>query len=367
MENYLYDLASAQVELGHEVVVIVHNHRWKTIKSTTQEETINGIKVIRMAALKPVLFTPLLLGLNRRLKALIAKQQPDVLHLHWPNPSLFVLLWNKAAKRLPWVVSWHSDMVTQHSSKLLRLAYLFIKPLEKLWLKQAAGLLVSTQAYADHSEQLKANLNKVKVMPLGINTGEVNSLEIKTSENEWLENHFRIFTLGRLTFYKNHQLLIKAMTSLPDCQLMIGGSGGLEATLATQIAQADLQKQINLLGAISWRQVHQLFATCQVFCLASHDRAESFGVVLLEAMLHNKIILVADTPGSGMHVLAQKYNKGFTFKSGDDADFVRQLTVIKTQYDEISQRPYQFDYDIHTIAPQIIHYYHSIINQQENT
>lgn len=372
MENYLSDLANEQVQQGHQVTVWVHNHEWGRITSDTSETLDGKINVIRQKSLKPLLFTPLMLGFRRQLQQLLKKHQPDIIHLHWPNPSLFHLLFNAPAKQIPWVISWHSDMVTENSSWLMKLIYKVIRPLESKLIKQADSLLVSTQSYADHSKQLIKHANKTSVIPLGIRTAQLDELLISQSAEDldwvkaqWQSKPFRLFNLGRLTFYKNQQMLIDAMPMLSDCQLVIAGDGQLKAQLKAQIAQAGLQSRVNLLGSKSWQQVHALFATCQVFCMASHDRAESFGVVLLEAMYHNKIILVPDTVGSGMSWLAENYNKGFIFKADDQADFIEKVNQIRSDFVNISQRPKQFNYEMSEIAVLISAHYQTIINRRK--
>jgi len=364
MESYLADLAAEQVKQGHQVTVLVHNHHWGKLMSDTEFSNDQGLQLIRLKSTRPIFHTPLMLSLNRQLSKIIAEDKPDLIHLHWPNPSLFTLLFNQQAKQIPWVMSWHSDMVTVNSSKLMKLLYWVIKPLESRLLKHTQKVLISSQNYADYSPQLKANKNLTEVVPLGINSKALKGcLEgKKTASPDWHKEGFRLFSLGRLTYYKNQQMLVESMPYLVDCQLFLAGGGQLESQLKQQIKRINVGLRTSLLGEVSWQHAHQLFSTCDVFCLASHDRAESFGVVLLEAMYHDKIILVADTQGSGMSWLANNYNKGFTFKANDVDDFVKQLTNIKDNYETISKRPKQFDYDIEKITEMVTVHYQSIIN-----
>ncbi len=362
METYLQDLAQAQQAQGDEVTVWVHNHRWQRLSSVTQIEADGMVQVIRQKSLRPVFFTPIMLGFGRQLKRIIAQFQPTLIHLHWPNPSLFWLLFSRRAKHIPWVISWHSDMVTTHSSWLLKMIYLLIKPLESKLIKRAQRVLVSSQAYADHSPQLSRHRDKTQVIPLGLSTAALAQFEVEQNwvAQQWQPNQFRLFHLGRLTFYKNQQMLVAAMQQLADCQLLIAGDGQLATALQAQIKIAALTERVQLLGELSWPQVHSLFATCDVFCMASHDRGESFGVVLLEAMYHNKIILVPDTAGSGMRGLAENYHKGFVYRVDDEADFVVQIHAIQQQLEDLRQQPKQFEYDITAVAARIQQHYLSI-------
>jgi len=364
MESWLFDLANEQVKQGMKVTVLVHNHNWGMLKSPTISNLENDIKLIRQQTWRPVFHTPLMRGINKQINQIIATDPPNLIHLHWPNPSLFYLLLNSRAKRIPWVVSWHADMVTENSSWLMRLIYRIIRPLETRVLKQCKSIVVSSQAYLNHSKPLLANAHKVSVIPLGISVHQLKQFQpdedfINTS---WQTNQFRLFNLGRLTYYKNQQMLIHAMKSLADCQLIIAGDGKLAAPLAKLTASLRVSNEVKLIGKQSWQHIHSLFASCDVFCLASHDRAESFGVVLLEAMYHNKIILVADTPGSGMQWLAKNYNKGFVFIANNESDYVDKIRYIQNNYVSIMQRPYQFNYNINQIAKLISEHYDKNIN-----
>ncbi len=362
MENYLSDLAHAQAQQGHQVTVWVHNHTWRMLCSSTAEASIDGVQVIRQKSIRPLLFTPIMLGFGKQLKRLINAHEFDLIHLHWPNPSLFFLLLKQSAKPIPWVISWHSDMVTEHSSWLMKLIYRMIKPLETRLIEQADSVLVSSQNYADYSPQLKKFANKTAVIPLGMQTAALQAVANQLNSAEWQDEQFRMFSLGRFTFYKNQQMLINAMPQLSGCQLLIAGNGQLHKQLQNRIKQLQLNQQAKLLTDQSWLQVHGLFSSCDLFCLASHDRAESFGMVLLEAMYHNKIILVPDTVGSGMQWLAMNYSKGFVFKANDEVDFVAKVKEIRQNYAEINARPVQFNYHISNIAASIEQHYQNILS-----
>ncbi len=372
MENYLCDLAEAQTAQGHEVTVWVHNHEWQGLTSHTNASQVGKVKLIRQKSLKPLFFAPVMLGFKQQLKRIITDEKPDLIHLHWPNPSLFKLLLNKPARKIPWVVSWHSDMVTSHSSFMLKLIYLLVKPLETMLVKHSDSLLVSTQAYADYSKQLCQHVEKTHVIPLGISTKPIEELKIgadtpvyKKVVKNWQDKQFKLFHLGRLTFYKNQRFLIKTLAELPETQLLIAGKGQLHDKLKQQISELSLISRVKLLGDIDKESVHALYASCDLFCMASHDRAESFGVVLLEAMYHNKIILVPDTAGSGMHWLAENYAKGFVYKSNDCDDFVAKVKFIRQNFKDIMSEPSVFKFEMKHIAESVTHLYKKILTGEK--
>lgn len=365
MEHYLQDLAETQVTQGHQVTVLVHNHSFGKFFSQTRREQINGVNVIRIQSTRPIFFTPFMWRLGKTLKGLLKSQQFDLLHLHWPNPSLAFLLFNKPAKSLPWVMRWHADMVTERSSILLKLIYACIKPIEQALIKRSKYILISSPSYIQHSPALSKNKAICQVIPLGIKPliNNQQDLSLEWAESQWPEGKLRLFNLGRLTFYKNQKLLIDAALLNEKYHTIITGDGLLKSKLKDHINSTQTSSKVKLTGSLDWEQVNALYNSCDIFCLPSNDRAESFGVVLLEAMWHNKIILVADTPGSGMAWLAQQYNKGFTFKSDDIQDFIKQLKHIENNLESIQAMPEDFQWPIYKAATELNHLYKKIIKE----
>ncbi|MCX7544341.1 glycosyltransferase [Marinicella gelatinilytica] len=358
METYLQDLAEAQVKQGHHVTVLVHNHDWHDLRSKTLvEQVLPNLTLIRQACWRPIMFTPLMSGLNKQVIDIIKNQPIDVIHLHVPNPSLFALLRNRAAKNIPWVIRWHSDMVTESSSRLLRLVYACIKPIESSLIKRATGILISSPEYQKKSPLLQQHENRVAVIPLGLNTDKI-TIPDSTAITD---KPFKILTLGRLSYYKNHRLLIDAMKQLPDMHLTIAGGGDLYAELERYIKTNQLTDRVTLAGSVTDEVKQTLFNECHVFCLASNDRAESYGMVLLEAMARQKIILAADTEGSGMRWLATRYARGFTFGNHQLMDLVAKLNHIRHNYSHIIKQQVDFDLTIDQTAAKITDYYQHML------
>ncbi len=373
METYLSNLAEAQVQQGHQVTVWVHNHDWGVLKSATTKVTEGNLTIIRQKSLKPVLFAPLMLGFRKQLKQWLKTQTFDLIHVHWPNPTLFAMLAVPGAFDAAVVVGWHSDMVTENSSGLMKLIYRLIRPLETRWLKRADSVLVSSQAYANHSPVLKRFVAKTTVIPLGLKTEPLAAFQAAPSYLEWSSEQWgnaglKIYHLGRLTFYKNQRMLIEAMIHLPSAHLVLAGGGELAVDLQRRIDRLSLRDRVSLLGAQSTARIHALMSTCDVFCMASNDRAESFGVVLLEAMYFNKPILVPDTIGSGMRWLAESYPKGHIYRVNDIDDFVRKINQIVASgqiSDTTAEVPFKFS--MTQVAETIERHYTTIIERRKIT
>jgi hypothetical protein len=76
---------------------------------------------------------------------------------------------------------------------------------------------------------------------------------------------------------------------------------------------------VQLVGEVSEDAKHQLLGSCDAFCLASIERTEAFGVVLLEAMAHGKPCIVSQLPGSGMPWVVSSSGAGLSHLPLGDA------------------------------------------------
>ena len=90
METYLHSLMHALVTLNIVPCALVHQSR---ISITSVEELLsaNGcsLRIVKAAIWCRLLFTPISPGFPLLLHRLINRDQPDLLHLHLPNPSAF--------------------------------------------------------------------------------------------------------------------------------------------------------------------------------------------------------------------------------------------------------------------------------------
>ena len=109
IENFLCDLAECQLEQGDvEPSVLVHQHE---VGCAEETETTNGVFVRRVQIVGRAVFTPLAPLFLRSLNRTIEERNPDILHLHLPNPSTFWCLFSKSARKRSWVIHWHSDVL----------------------------------------------------------------------------------------------------------------------------------------------------------------------------------------------------------------------------------------------------------------
>jgi glycosyltransferase involved in cell wall biosynthesis len=108
-----------------------------------------------------------------------------------------------------------------------------------------------------------------------------------------------LLTLGALTPQKGVDLLLQAFArwqpTVGDVQLHIGGAGPERARLQALATSLGVSARVRWLGALAPDQVPACLAACDAFVLAS--RHESFGVVLVEALMSGKPVLATRCGG----------------------------------------------------------------------
>ncbi len=296
MERFLADLVAAQRDAGHEVAVLVHS-------AGRGDAAGDPPWVMRCPVWVRLLFAPISPAFPFWLARAIRRYRPQVLHFHAPNLGAFWALLLPAARRIPWVVHWHSDV--EVSQRALRLAYPHYRIFERALLERAGAIIVTSHAYLQASRPLRAWEHKCHVVPLGVDARRLPAVERHEGDALWHGEGLRLLAVGRLTYYKGFDTLLRAVTGLAGVQLLVVGEGeerdGLERILADAAGLAPAR----LLGAADDATVRRLLASCDVFCLPSRERTEAFGIVLMEAMRYGRPLLASELPGSGVNWVAR--------------------------------------------------------------
>lgn len=304
MEVYLADLMHAQRAHGLDAHALVHG-------TPRPDDPAWLVRVPVAARLMHVV--PLAPGFRRALAQAIERIEPDVLHLHMPNASALLALTLASARRIPWVVHWHSDVVSSTIRGRIALAYKVYRPFEQALLEQAERIVVTSQDYLAASAPLQRWRNKCTVVPLGLDPARLPEAPTAHVESLWEDGAFRLLSVGRLTYYKGFETLIRAVYRVSGAQLLIVGDGEERPRLAQLIhalTPADEAPRVRLLGALDDDTRSALLASCQLFCLASRERTEAFGVAVLEAMHYGRPCLVSDLHGSGLRALVAHNDAG---------------------------------------------------------
>jgi len=316
METYLSDLMNVQQGLGMSVAAVTHNHEpgfrdtfgAEDFRKTDGRKPHHIYRAARWFNVGVVPFSPLFAFTLARA---IAEFQPTVLHLHHPNASAAWALLLPSARRLPWVATWHADILTPEASNAIKLGYHLYRPLERAQLARTQRVLATSERYREGSDCLNALGQLCEVLPLGLDKQrlppETNPL---TSDRKisTATGSIKILTVGRIAAYKGYSHLLDALAFLPEAILTMVISGGDAeiAGLEKRIEVLGLSSRVKLKKNLKDSELWDQYRACDVFCLPSTDKTEAFGMVLLEAQYFNRPIVVCDISGSGVPWVASK-------------------------------------------------------------
>lgn len=323
MEVFLSDLLQEQRRQGIDAHALVHGN----------PEPADPPWIRRVPVQFKIVYAPIALGFLHALSCALEQLKPDVVHLHMPNNSALWLLALPRARKIPWVVHWHSDVVSSKIQWSVAAAYALYRPFEQALLQHAQKIFVTSPPYMDASPALSRWTHKCSIVPLGIDLNNFPSTQALAPGHHGRPNtKFRLLSIGRLTYYKGFETLIRAVASMPEVELLIAGEGELRQSLQSLIDQMTPHGQLpntQLLGSVSDEEKYRLLASCDVFCLASRERTEAFGVVLLEAMQSARPCLVSNLPGSGMPWVVAQANCGLHVALDDVEDWRSKIKRLQ--------------------------------------
>jgi glycosyltransferase involved in cell wall biosynthesis len=122
-----------------------------------------------------------------------------------------------------------------------------------------------------------------------------NAIPIKEAEIT-ITNPYQFVYVGRLVFYKNLQVVIKALRLLkerfPKINLIIIGKGPYRNYLEKLVEKYSLQNNVIFKGYLSEEEKNKLLAESQALVFLS--LFEAFGLVILEAFMQKKPVLVSN-------------------------------------------------------------------------
>jgi glycosyltransferase involved in cell wall biosynthesis len=242
--------------------------------------------------------TPVCPGMLAHARRLHREQPFDIVHLQFPADPMA----HAAAASLPRsvrrVITWHSDIVRQRT--LLKLYRPFLNRL----IRSADAIIVPTPGHLRSSRQLEVVRDRSRLhgVPYG---ADLSRFERSAPGAEAIRARHRgkllVFALGRHVYYKGFEYLIRALPSVPEAHVLLGGRGPLTEDLERLAADLGVAQRCEFVGRIPEEELPAYYQACDVFCMPSVAPAEAFGFVQIEAM------------AAGRPVVCCELNNGVTY------------------------------------------------------
>jgi len=284
----------------------------------TRYENINNVYIIRVSSFGSFFSMPL--SISFFYYFIRIRKKYDIIHFHEPFP-LGSLLTFLVPKKTKLILTWHSDIIKQ--KKLKKIIEFFQHKLCKrtnLILTTSSNLLSSSSVISHYKY-------KTKVLPLSISS----NVEKGTKHKDDNDNY--ILYLGRISYYKGIEVLLKAYTeSNTSKKLIIVGDGDKNIINSINSYKSASTKIIEFINRfVSEDEKMNFLKQCSFFVFPSIQPSEAFGIIQLEAMLMKKPVINTSLP-TGVPLVSLHKETGLTVEPGN-------VNELSSAIDELSFNP----------------------------
>jgi len=278
LENYVRHIARELRNMGWEVVVVCGD----VAVSRTLRESMDGCIVYRLPVWKVISNTPIHLGWYRMLKKIVEAERPDVINANAPVPYMADMI-VLAAGSIPVVITYHAGSMRKNRRATDWLITVYESLLLPRILRRAVSIICSSDFVRD--QFLSAWREKsVTIMP-GVDT----DCFVPTRAPD--EKRGIVFVGDFRDPRKGLDVLLEAVRDLPDVCLRVIGPG-----------EPRTQPRVEFLGVKYGEALVRELQKSQALVLPSTTEAESFGMVLIEAMACATPVIASDIGGIALAV-----------------------------------------------------------------
>jgi glycosyltransferase involved in cell wall biosynthesis len=267
VETHVAELAEGLVERGHEVTVFTADAR---SADAPRRQRRNGVRVIRHRGVAPGGAFHVAPGIVRSVR----ESDADVVHAHNYHslPLFFATFGNERGPELPLVATphYHGASASGVRDRLLSV----YRPLGG-WALGRADSVVAVSEW--ERQQLKRDFGvDARVIPNGLDVARFSGATPLTRDRPYL------LSVGRLEAYKGVQHAIRALTALPDYDLVVAGSGPYADDLRRVARDTGVIDRVDFRGYVADEDLPGLYAGAAGFVTLSGF--EAYGMTVAEAL-----------------------------------------------------------------------------------
>lgn len=294
---------------GVEFTVLTSSRSRRTVR-----EKLDGVEVIRAAEYLRPANTPIMPFWRRHLN----EAQVDLMHAHMPNPFGEICL--LSTETPPVVASYHADIVGR---PLLSKAF---APLQQQFFRRAHTIVVGSTRLADSAPVLAPHRGKVEVVPYGVDTSQ---WEARPGQADEIRERYPgplVVFLGRHRHYKGLDILVQAMTEV-EATCLIVGDGPKRQLTQDLVESMGLRKKVLFPGIVPDSERSAYYHAADVFVLPSTNRAESYGISMLEAMACATPAISTEV-GTATSWINQHRVTGLVVEPGNPAELAKAIREL---------------------------------------
>ena len=254
--------------------------------------------------------------LARRIRALLEREQYDVIHLHEPMAPILPLTVLEYSNTIN-VGTFHACHNRQHLYKMSR-------PVIKRWRSRLHGSIAVSRAAMHYVNGTFPG--DYEIIPNGIDVSHF-SQRIPPWP-QYQDGKTNIMFVGRLEKRKGLRYLLEAYGKLkwdiPELRLLVVGPGNPDKDSYHVLSSQNLQ-DVEFLGRVPYEDLPRYYASADIFCSPATG-GESFGIVLLEAMAAGKPVVASDI--EGYRGVMQNGRQGMLFQNKNVESLAEKLRYL---------------------------------------
>lgn len=312
--------------MGHDVSVFTSSQ-----DSKHHFETSGSIKVYRYGTSLKLMSSNISIGLFHE----PLKYDVDIVHTSFDiPPGPFAGFRYAKKKDLPLVVTYHGDWDADYGSFMRKIGvYLNNKLIVDDLLSYADVIISPSKSYVESSKYLSNYLNKVRVIPNGVDLNEFNldysKYDCRDKLNLPLDKKIVLF-FGYLSPYKSPDILLKAFVDIlknePDTILLFAGNGEMEDDLKRLSKKLGIEENVIFAGFIKKEFRALYYRSSDIFCLPSSMSTECYPLAVLEAMA-SELPIVASRIG-GIPDIINNGTNGFMVHPNNRNDLTKTISKL---------------------------------------
>ena len=206
----------------------------------------------------------------------------------------------------------------------------------KKYLKYAYKVVVPSEYFKDVMiNDYKINKDKIFVYPSGgVDTNLFKKIDKKEAKkNAKLSNKYNyIGYISKLENKKGYDVFLKAISILKDnkelknYKYLVVGSGSEEDKFKEMVKSLELEDYLEVRNLVSQEELINIYNSLDVFVFPTYTKCESLGLVGLEAMSCEVLVIASNKYGPTSYLVDKK--NGLFFEKEDSKDLADKIVKI---------------------------------------